>query len=337
MSGEPEPGNGNDESNIFASEISLIDNAIGSFDKGDRLNVALVTDPFAGQHLVIKEIRQRYADRITHLPFFSVVTGKDFLSNLYKAEDIIIMEKCHFLALRKVGGFAMLDTFLDFLASSDKLFITTWNSYSWSYLDAVKNIGAFFPTIVQLPRIDSKTLKSIILTQYEEEIEFIDDSIEEERPFITYTRYPLRIPFFDAPFYIPWIEVNKSGTKEQASVEDVIFGKIARIADGNLGVAMKLWERSLENGEMRVSRIPSLPCSLSLDINEAFLLNIILSLESIQLVDLAEIAGPEIDIETVLYYLMNKGLVEAEKGYYHIRPEALNCAIAYLKRNRMVW
>jgi hypothetical protein len=98
-----------------------------------------------------------------------------------------------------------------------------------------------------------------------------------------------------------------------------------------------LWERSMEFPTIRLSSIPETPCSIELNINEAFLLTIILSMEAIKLVDLAEIAGPEIDIEQTLYRLLNQGLVENEKDFYQIRPEALNCAIDYLKKIRMVW
>ncbi|MCA9703181.1 MAG: hypothetical protein KC400_04965, partial [Methanolinea sp.] len=74
-----------------------------------------------------------------------------------------------------------------------------------------------------------------------------------------------------------------------------------------------------------------------LSINEAFLLGIILTMEKIEPGDLAEIAGPEIDVEESLYILMNRELVAREEGYYIINYRALKSVKSYLELNRMVW
>lgn len=337
MAEEPESQEEGNGRNIFSNEISMIEEIIDTFQAGNLTNIALITDPFAGQDIIIGDIREKYGDNVSHYPFFSVVTGKDFLANLYQAKDIVLIENCHFLALRKIGGFEILDAFLDFLSTSDKLFITTWNSYTWSYLDAVRNISAFFPETVKIPRIDGGLLKDLVRSRYQGEIVYIDDTPLEERRILRIRHRKTVIPFSTRSFDLPYPEFTLGGPDERKSPEEVALGKIVRIADGNPGIALKIWERTLENNTLKVSAIPDLPCSIELDINESFLLAIILSMESIKLIDLAEIAGPEIDIEQTLYRLLNQGLVEEERGFYHIRPVALNCTIAYLKKKRVVW
>jgi hypothetical protein len=339
MQDEPQGSVESTDVSMFKDELETITAAIESYGEKPPVNIAMISDPFAGQNFIIEELRNRYPDTISYLPFFSVVTGKDFISNLYTAKDVVIMERCHFLALRKIGGFAMLDEFLDFVSSSDKLFITTWNSYSWSYLSAVRQIEGFFPETIRLPKMESKILKEHILAKYEgARIEFIDDRVIEEKKGFAVLKRRITLPFTNTALTIPWVSYSPNGSKkDEIDVEDAVFNRINIIADGNYGVAKRIWERSLDYPEMRTSNIPDVPCAIDLTINEAFLLNIILSMESIQFVDLAEIAGPEINIDQNLYRLIQHGLVEEEKGYYHIKPEALKCVCNYLMRIRMVW
>ena len=254
------------------------------------------------------------------------------------------MDRCHVLALRRIGGFAMLDAFLDMISMSDnKMFITSWNSFTWSYLRAVKGSDKVFPVVIEVPKLDSKTLMTAVLSHYEGDIQFIDDtSVPGEQPMVSTKRIRLPLPFGYSRD-IPWPRLNIGrGTSRnhgdaQPDAKKVAFDKITRIAEGNYGVGLRIWERSLDYPEVKLSRIPEPPCSVDLDINEAFLLNIVLSMESISFTDLAEIASPEIDIEQTLYRLIRQGLVEEEKGYYRVNPETLNCVISYLRRIRMVW
>lgn len=339
MPDEPQGSAESVGASVFKDELETITAAIESYGEKPPANIAMISDPFAGQNFVIEEIRRRYPDKVSYLPFFSVVTGKDFIPNLYTAKDVVIMERCHFLALRRIGGFAMLDEFLDFISSSEKLFITTWNSYAWSYLGAVRQIEGFFPEIIRLPKMDSKTLKEVILARYEgARIEFVDDRVIETKKGFEVLERTITIPFANIPVTVPWIAYNPGGTqKQKIEIEDAVFDRINTLADGNYGVAQRIWERSLDYPEMKISNIPEMPCAVDLTISEAFLLTIVLSMESIQLTDLAEIAGPEINIDQNLYRLIQHGLVEEEKGYYHIKPEALKCVCNYLSRIRMVW
>jgi hypothetical protein len=327
---------------IFEKELERVHAAIEDYGRESPSHIAIIADPFAGQGMLFSHIREQYAERVVHLPLFSVVRSKDFTSGFYGSQDIVLMERCHFLALRRIGGFAMLDVFLDALSTSEKIFITGWNTFSWSYLSAVRHIETFFPNIVHLPRLDSTTLKTLILSQYDRRIEFIDDTEKKEEPFFAMETAAYTLPLAGREITLPVPRINPdalrrpqgNGTKD---LEDVVFDKINRIAEGNFGVAQRIWEESLDGSTIRLSGIPDAPCAVNLDINEAFLLNIVLSMESISSTDLGEIAGPEINLEQTLYRLTNQGLVEEDRGFYRVRPEALNCVIAYLRKIRMVW
>ena len=326
---------------LYEDEWDRITAVIDAFENDQPSHIAVIAEPFAGQGILMNGILRRYPERVVHLPFFSVVKNKDFLAQITGHRDIVVMEHCHFLATRKIGGFAMLDAFLEHLSTSNRLFITQWNSFTWSYLRATRHIDTFFPEIVELPDIDSKTLKPLIMSRYHDGIEFIVEDTPPEEPLVSAKRQTISLPFLDRTIKIPvpHIREKQAGTNgiRQLSGEEAAFDKIVRIADGNYGVAERIWERSLDKNTLRVSDIPDIPCTVSLDINESFLLTIILSMESISMIDLAEIAGPEINLKQTLFRLTNQGLVVEEKGYFQVKPEALSCVSGYLKRIRMVW
>ena len=326
---------------LFKDEWDRITAVVDDFD-GDRpSHIAVIADPFAGKNILMDGILRRHPDRVIHIPFFSVVKSRDFLTRITGHKDIVVMDHCHFLATRKIGGFTMLDAFLDHISTSERLFITQWNSYTWSYLQATRHIDTFFPVTIDLPGIDSKTLKPLIMSRYTDEIEFIGDITPEEEPLISAPHRTVKLPFFKKSFTIPVPHLrqgNGGGNGiHPADAEDAAFDKIIRIADGNFGVAERLWDRSLDGKTVTVADIPNIPCAVNLDIHESFLLMIILSMESISMIDLAEIAGPEINLKQALFRLKNQGLVIEEKGYFQIKPEALSCVKGYVTRIRMVW
>jgi hypothetical protein len=123
----------------------------------------------------------------------------------------------------------------------------------------------------------------------------------------------------------------------QISIDDVIFEKINRIAQGNPGVAILLWDTSLKDNTVTLNAITETPYSISLDTNESFILSVILSMECLHAKDLLAMAGSEMDIEQVLYRLLQHGLVMNSSGYYSIVPFALVPVTDYLKKTRRLW
>ncbi len=312
--------------------------AIDRFQEGERSNVAVIADPFAGRTTLVQGIQRSREEKISYIPYYSIVFQKGFLEEIEKAESIVILDNCHFLARRKVGGFDMLDVFLRNLINSDKLFITTWNSFSWAYLDHVMKISAFFPVAVQIPQMSPEYIKQMILSMYDTPLRFVSREVRPQEKFLSRSTRSIQVPFSGQRREIPWIRINiGSRKKKRKAVEELVFDRLNKIANGNPGVARIIWERYLSPPEIFLENVPDLPCVVDLDINETFLLFIILSMESIQERDLLEIAGNEIPMEKALYRLRSAGLVQELNGYYSTRPESLRCVSEYLKRERMVW
>jgi hypothetical protein len=309
-------------------------------------HIAIVAEPMAGRTTLVSEIRRCYGERVHYLSLEFVVQESALPDFSSLSGDIILIDNCHFLATRVIGGFDVLDAFLRMQITSRKIVITTWNSYSWQYLSAVMNIGAYFPAIISLQRMDTPLLKQVILSRYPPGgIRFFNDGAAERSMFFSVIHKTMKLPFSSSELTVPWIKLNFTvmlrrlprRDRVQVSMEDVVFEKINRIAGGNPGVATVLWEASLKDNAISPGSISEMPYSISLDTNESFILSVILSMDSLHEKDLAAIAGSEMDIRQVLYRLVQQGLVLETAGYYSIPPFALSPVIEYLKKTRRLW
>jgi hypothetical protein len=330
----------------YERELKEITGAIERFASGAPSHIAIVAEPMGGRTTIVAEIMRLYSDRVHYLSLDSVITQSALPDFSALTSDIILIDNCQFLATRVIGGFDVLDTFLRMQITSKKLFITTWNIYSWQYLSAVMNLDAYFPTIVTLTKMDTPVLKQVILTRHKSgKILFADEGTAERSIFFSVIHRMVRLPFTATEISVQWIKLNftvmlRSLPRKkhvQISIEDIIFEKINRIAQGNPGVAILLWDRSLENNVISLSAINEMPYSISLDTNESFVLSVILSMESLHAKDLSVMAGSEMNIERVLYRLLQQCLIRDDAGYYSIEPFALGPVTDYLKKTRRLW
>ncbi len=326
----------------YEREVDDILQAVSKFDQGILGNVALISDPFSGRTRLVEELKKNLGERVTYVSFNSVMTDSSFMATLRDAREIVIMDNCHFLAMRKIGGFEQMNEFLNFITTSKKFFITTWNTFSWTYLNAVLQIDSYFTNFVTLSPLDADNLKKILLSRYgSQEIEFIDDSAAEERKLrFIWGCLNIKIPFSKDAYCLPWPSFELPGRlhkKKAIPAEEITFERLTRISGGNPGVARFIWDKNIEFPTIWVSSFIEPVFDTNISTNQSFLLSIILSMEHVHYDDLAAIAGPEINIHRALFVLQKKGLIYEEDGYYAIGHEPLKSVINYLKLNRMVW
>lgn len=328
----------------FQDEIVNIQAAIADFESGHKSNVAIIAEPFAGKTTLVNEIEKMNPQKVTRLSFSSVVKNKDGISLPDQLKRIVLIDDCQFLYFRKIGGFAILEDFLKMVASSNNIFITAWNLYSWKYLDEVINIGRYFPVQINLPKFSTSKIKECILSRYEQdEIKFIEDEYEKEK-IIEIERHPVAIKPLKKPIDIPFLKINYDTLKlrlfnkeEKIATEDIVFEKITRISNGNPGVAKIIWQRSLEYPVIKPSKIKEVSFNIELDYNESFVLRVILSMGTIKKEELSEIAGNECGIDEMLFRLVKQGLISIEEDHCSIKPEALRSIVEFLKKSRLVW
>jgi hypothetical protein len=328
----------------FKHEIESIQKAVTDFEFGQILDIAIISEPFAGRTTLVNAIEEMTSHKVMKRSFSSIVKNKEALMFPERPKKIVIIDNCHFLYLRRIGGFEILEDFLKSVVSSNNLFITTWNLYSWSYLDEVINIGQFFPIQLKLPKFTPSELKGLILSGYkEDELEFLEDVTSEDKRIIHFFRHPVTVKPLKRTINIPFLKINLNRLKvhlsrkeEKKKAEDIIFEMINRFSNGNPGVAKVLWEKSLEYPTIKPSYVQEFSFKIKLDYSESFILYIILSMESINREELVEITG-ESKVDNILYRLSQQGLIIVDHGYYKIKPEALKSLVEYLKKTGVMW
>jgi hypothetical protein len=328
----------------YKQEIESIQKAITDFESGQKLDIAIISEPFSGRSTLVNAIEEMTAYKITKRSFSSIVRNKEELMFPERPKRIVVIDNSHFFYLRTIGGFDILEAFLKSVISSNNLFITTWNLYSWNYLHEVINIGQFFPIQLKLPKFTSSEIKELILSGYkEDELEFVDDVKSEKTRLINLFKYPVTIKPLKKTINIPFLKINLDRLKfhlsrkeEKKKAEDIIFEMINRVSNGNPGVAKVIWEKSIDYPTIKPSYVQECSFKIELNYSESFVLYGILSMESINKEELVEITG-ETHVDEILYRLSYQGLITVDHGYYKIRHEALKSIVEFLKKFRLVW
>lgn len=329
----------------FQKEIKNIQAAIADFESGKKLNIAIIAEPFAGRTAIANEIETINALKVTRLNLMCPVKNKSEIALPGQSKRIMIIDNCHFLYMRKIGGFEIIEELLKLIENPDIMFITTWNFYSWNYLDEVIKIGKFFPVQINLPKLTADQIKESILSGYDKnEIKFLQDVGFENEKTIDFAKYQFRIKPLNKTISIPYLKINYdrlkvrlSRKKKMVAIEDIIFEKIKHISNGNPGVAGIIWQRSLEYPVIKPGNVKELSFNIDLDYDESFILSIILSMDSIGKIELAEIEGFEYQIDEIIFRLLKQGLIVMEDNNCRINPEALGSIVEFLKRSRLVW
>lgn len=329
----------------FQEEIAKIQTAIADFECGQNLNIAIIAEHFAGKTTLIDAIEKLNPQKVTRLSFSSIVKNKEKTKIPENSKRIVIIDDCNFLYERKIGGFETLEYFLRSAVSSSNIFITTWNIYSWNYLDEVIKIGDYFPVQIKLPKFTKDQIKEFILSRYEEkEIKFEEDVAFEKEKVFEPGKFTISIKPLEKTINIPYFKINYDLLKvrllkkeERVGIEDIIFEKIHRISNGNPGVAKIIWEKSLEYPIIKPSKINDVSFNIVLDYKESFVLFLILSMKSINNDELSEILGPDFQVYKIIFRLSNQGLIAVDDVSCIIKPEALKSILEFMKKLRMVW
>ncbi len=81
----------------FKDEIASIQTAIADFKSGQKLNIAIIAEPFAGKTMLVNEIEKMNPQMVTRLSFSSIVKNKDEIKLPEQSKRIVIFGNCHFL------------------------------------------------------------------------------------------------------------------------------------------------------------------------------------------------------------------------------------------------
>lgn len=365
----------------FGDEVEQVGTAVAEYlDDGTGSNVAVISEPYAGRDALLDyaaSLLEGEAARVSLDP--SAADGDpptlpDATARADEPRDLagdgtgaarpagadtdpgsstddgataegagaLIVSDCHLLFDRHIDGFDALDTFLDRLALSEPLVVTSWNRHAWSYLDAVRDVGDSFEVTTEIPRLDADELRTVIEARFGPDLPDVVDTgsagrIEE----VVFERYPLRLPG-GRTVAVPYPKLNtawlaaRSVSGEEESIEAVVFEKLRRVSNGNPGVATAAWERSVRDGEIAPSYLDAPTVDVPLDDDAAFLLWNVVAMESAHIERLDRLFEDR-PVEAILQHLVQQGLVAIDDRTVSIEPATYPAAVTVLKRRALAW
>ncbi|WP_232316044.1 hypothetical protein [Methanosarcina vacuolata] len=327
-------------------EIEKIQSTIADFETGKKLNIAIVAEPLKGKTTLSDKIERINLNRAAKITFSKIVQNKNEISLPDDTKKIVILDNCHFLYMRKPGGFDIFYEFLDMISFQNRIFITTWNTNSWKFLNEAFGLGKYFPVQIFIPAFEKENLRLFILNRYEkDEIKFAKDEESEEEPFFYIMKYPLELALLGKKIFILVPKINISYLKNRLlkkqkieAAEDQVFEKLYLESKGNPGIALRIWELGLDYPVMKPKNIGQFSYEVDLEYEEAFTLSLILSYQGLTKSEITEIMGPMSSVDKILYQLLSQELIlKDENDSYRVRPEALSSVTTYMEKLRLVW
>jgi hypothetical protein len=240
----------------FEEILKSIEEVIEKSDSGSRSNIAIIAEPFSGRSELLYKISELCRERETKIFFSRLVSDENFLQIIENSGDILLVDNCQFLYSRKIGGFEKLDLFLNTVALFNKLFITTWNQFSWNYLRFVFPLESIFSVRIELPRLGPEELKKMVMATHEWQFTFAEEEMTKKERWLELSEFPVNLSPFKRILRIPVprvdysilksrfpAKIGSSQQKEDTSVEDKVFQRLKDASEGNPGVAKAIWKK----------------------------------------------------------------------------------------------
>ncbi|MFW5963551.1 MAG: hypothetical protein ACOCQM_01705 [Natronomonas sp.] len=249
--------------------------------------IAVVGNPFGGRETVLA----RAADRLDarHVRFAPDTDAADAVDAL--AGGPAVVEGCHHLYTRRVGGFRPLSRFLDALAETETTVVTGWNRFAWSYLDAVRDIVTVVPTHVEIGRLSGEEIAALVEANATERPTFRRDETDE-RP-LTVRRRETTVAGRTVSVPVPALDRKAIVARrtEDLDPKTATFELLAAVSGGTPGAALAIWARCVDD-EVRPTDIEAPALDGDLDREAAFCLRVVLSTEQVDRATLTDRIGP---------------------------------------------
>lgn len=121
------------------------------------------------------------------------------------------------------------------------------------------------------------------------------------------------------------------------NVEAVLYQRIAKLSEGGPGVATVLWDRSIRDDRIAPSYVRELNKPLDLTLDEAFVLEVILTNETLSYDALVQTCD-DIAVDRALQTLIGQGVITIdETDQIGLEPTRLYSTVEHLKRRQLVW
>lgn len=320
-------------------EFDAVESAVENHLDGGVANIAVVSEPFAGREVFLDYAEQEFGAATGRMRFDEFVTGE--LPEFPNAE-IVLVDNCQYLYQREIGGFDMLKRFLDHIGTREALYVTSWNRYAWAYLTAVTDVDVAFPETIQIPRLDASQVGNLLRAHHGTPLPMFEEAqgtgrmktldLDWQRLQIGNRGLPVPMPEFNTEYVF-----SRFRTDAEVDVEAVVYQRIAQLSEGDPGVATIIWDESVRDDTISPSYLASVDQPIVTSPEEAFLLEVVLTNESIAFEHLAEVCD-DIAVQQALQRLITQGVVTLDdQNAVHIEPTRLYSTVEHLTRRQLVW
>ncbi len=336
----------------YKDEIEKIEENIMHFGSGPAANIAIISGPYAGKTTFMDNLYYRFPLMSARIKIPAEWKSyEDHVRSLNRVrENIIFIDDCHLLYQRRVGGFEIMEKFLDHIATHpEHLFITSWNSFSWNYLSEVLHVEKHFPCQIYLSRFEKEEIRFVLMSPYDTgEIIFETGDKNTIERFLVFDKYPIHIKNIGKTINIPFFKLDFSllrsmieeklqheGKERKKTPEDMAFIRIRDISSGNMLLAQMVWNKSLHNSTVKVDEIYSPSFEAELDYDTTFIGFLILSMGRITQDGLEDAIGDEIDVTRSLAILRKYELIDTKDRICSVNPEAIRYIGSLAEHARM--
>lgn len=323
----------------YGDEVEAVGTAVADFlDDGVGSNVAVVSEPYAGRGALLDYAESLLEDDVHRVSLTEAVDPDDVPS--FPETGALLVENCHHLYRRCIDGFAPLDAFLEDIALTDRLVVTTWNRHAWAYLEAVRDVADSFPVEVEIPPLSAAEIEAVLDARDDEERPtFVDAGHAGRIKTVVFDSVDLGL-WGDRTLSVPYPKPNTAWLatwgEDDSDVSAVVYEKLRRLSHGNPGVAAALWDRSVQDGEIAPGYVQAPEAALSLDDDAAFLLWAVVTNERVHVDTLSAVLGDR-SFAADLEALDEEGVVAVDGDYVTVEPEALHRTAAALERRGLLW
>jgi len=282
--------------------------------------LAVCGPPYGGRHDLLEHVADAAGATYRRLdPGTDAATVRRALD-----DGPLVVEGCHHLYERRIGGFDDLDAVLRAFAATETPVVAGWNSYAWTYLAHVRDVDRTFAERVESTPANAADLAALLLNRYDDLPTFAANPTTDGAVTTRQVSITLRGRTVSVPIPVPNRRVLGTGLDGgEVDPTDVVFERLAAVSMGNVGVATAIWEATRRD-ELRPSDVAPAGDGIDLDRETAFCLRVLLSKE--------RVARPEFDrlvdhATRALARLRRADVITVEDGIVRLAPAAVPTAV----------
>lgn len=331
--------------------FQLFEKAYEDWKKEMDINVMIIGEKGSGKTTTMRFLRDQFLpdEKIISLEFENTffseddllkrlnkafgfdegLTGADFIEKIEKRKSrmVVVVENLNNAYIRNINGFSALEAFWVIMASTrNKLFwVTTCTRYSWNFFRKMSGTDQYYTHIIEADNLGRERIKNAILARHKStgyNLEFKPNKgIESSRAYRKF--------------------INDQ-VKKQEYLSDQYFEQLAKVAEGNISIAMIFWMQSvvdfddnkisiqpLEIADVDMLEVPSRDVLFAL---AALVLHDTLTSEQMALALHQDVSESRL----MLTRLKSKGILIQDENGYHLNHLVFRQVVQLLKRKNIL-